>query len=215
MFANVLALVFALLCSQLVNVVGVPSPAADPSADLGGLSIGDIINALGIGLVQNISAIITLESLTDNLIEQVSFNFLSLASTESVTNESVSTSLVYFFPSELSSTVDPAYVAKNPLIIELTLDKVSSLAGVNNTVYASFDHTFDPPVVVRPLDTANSGTIDNVLLVQGAINSLNIIPLGELDLLDVNVSVRAATIDGFGGIPIPIDGLKQSDVPTT
>ncbi|KAJ3788523.1 hypothetical protein GGU10DRAFT_346085 [Lentinula aff. detonsa] len=178
MFANVLALVFALLCSQLVNVVGVPSPAADASADLGGLSIGDIINALGIGLVQNISAIITLESLTDNLI-------------------------------------DINFTAKNPLIIELTLDKVSSLAGVNNTVYASFDHTFDPPVVVRPLGTANSGTIDNVLLVQGAINSLNIIPLGELDLLDVNVSVRAATIDGFGGIPIPIDGLKQSDVPTT
>ncbi|KAJ3798226.1 hypothetical protein GGU11DRAFT_744521 [Lentinula aff. detonsa] len=141
MFANVFALVFALLSSQLVNVAGVPSPAADASADLGGLGIGDIINALGIGLVQNISAIITLESLTDNLIKQVSF--------------------------------------------------------------------------VRPLGTANSGTIDNVLLVQGAINSLNIIPLGELDLLDVNVSVRAATIDGFGGIPIPIDGLKQSDVPTT
>ncbi|KAJ3988746.1 hypothetical protein F5890DRAFT_1570829 [Lentinula detonsa] len=199
MFANVLALVFALLCSQLVNVVGVPSPAADASADLGGLSIGDIINALGIGLVQNISAIITLESLTDNLIEQVSINFTG----------------TLFFLLSLSSTVDPAYVAKNPLIIELTLDKVSSLAGVNNTVYASFDHTFDPPVVVRPLGTANSGTIENVLLVQGAINSLNIIPLGELDLLDVNVSVRAATIDGFGGIPIPIDGLKQSDVPTT
>ncbi|KAJ4000148.1 hypothetical protein F5050DRAFT_664790 [Lentinula boryana] len=178
MFANVFALVFALLSSQLVNVAGVPSPAAEASADLGGLGIGDIINALAIGLVQNISAIITLESLVDNLI-------------------------------------DINFTAKNPLIIELTLDKVSSLAGVNNTVYASFNHTFDPPVVVRPLDTANSGTIDNVLLVQGAINSLNIIPLGELDLLDVNVDVRAGTIDGFGGIPIPIDGLKQSDVPTT
>ncbi|KAJ3875615.1 hypothetical protein F5051DRAFT_461974 [Lentinula edodes] len=173
------SLVFTLLSLLLVHVAGMPAPATDATADLGGLSIGDIINALGIGLVQNISALITLESLTTNLIEQV------------------------------SRTV------KNPLIIELTLDRVSSLAGINNTVYASFDHTFDPPVVVRPLGTADSGTIDNVLLVQGAINSLNIIPLEELDLLDVNVSVRAASIDGFGGIPIPIDGLKQSDVPTT
>ncbi|KAJ4474170.1 hypothetical protein C8R41DRAFT_556976 [Lentinula lateritia] len=172
------SLVFTLLSLLLVHVAGIPAPATDATADLGGLSIGDIINALGIGLVQNISALITLESLVTNLI-------------------------------------DIDFTVKNPLIIELTLDRVSSLAGINNTVYASFDHTFDPPVVVRPLGTADSGTIDDVLLVQGAINSLNIIPLEELDLLDVNVSVRAASIDGFGGIPIPIDGLKQSDVPTT
>ncbi|KAJ4490228.1 hypothetical protein J3R30DRAFT_3247332, partial [Lentinula aciculospora] len=150
--------------------------------------IGDIINALGIGLVQNISAIITLDSLVTNLIEQV---------------------FRYTYQRVL------LIIAKNPLIIELTLDRVSSLAGVNNTVYASFDHTFDHPVVVPPLGKADSGTIDNVLLVQGAINSLDIIPLGKLDLLEVNISVRAGTIDGFGGIPIPIDGLKQNDVPTT
>ncbi|KAJ3715034.1 hypothetical protein FB446DRAFT_323680 [Lentinula raphanica] len=179
MLGNILFLFLALLGVQLVgNVAGAPSSATEIVPDLEGLSIGDIINALGIGLVQNITAIITLDSLTTNLI-------------------------------------DVDFTAKNPLIIELTLDKVSSIAGVNNTVYASFNHTFDPPVVVRPLETADSGTIDNVLLVQGAINSLNIIPLGELDLMDVNISVRAATIDGFGGIPIPINGLKQSDVPTT
>ncbi|KAJ3822533.1 hypothetical protein F5880DRAFT_1613723 [Lentinula raphanica] len=185
--SQVIFLFLALLGVQLVgNVAGAPSSATEIVPDLEGLSIGDIINALGIGLVQNITAIITLDSLTTNLIEQVS---------------------------RLRNSVD--FTAKNPLIIELTLDKVSTIAGVNNTVYASFNHTFDPPVVVRPLETADSGTIDNVLLVQGAINSLNIIPLGELDLMDVNISVRAATIDGFGGIPIPINGLKQSDVPTT
>ncbi|GAW05156.1 hypothetical protein LENED_006996 [Lentinula edodes] len=178
------SLVFTLLSLLLVHVAGMPAPATDVTADIGGLSIGDIINALGIGLVQNISALITLESLTTNLIEQVSRHIL---------------------------------IACSPLTLkyQYRLHRVSSLAGINNTVYASFDHTFDPPVVVRPLGTADSGTIDNVLLVQGAINSLNIIPLEELDLLDVNVSVRAASIDGFGGIPIPIDGLKQSDVPTT
>ncbi|KAJ3932919.1 MAG: hypothetical protein NXY57DRAFT_893249 [Lentinula lateritia] len=189
------SLVFTLLSLLLVHVAGIPAPATDATADLGGLSIGDIINALGIGLVQNISALITLESLVTNLIEQVSRHILKAYSE-------------VFQKAQLGTV-------KNPLIIELTLDRVSSLAGINNTVYASFDHTFDPPVVVRPLGTADSGTIDDVLLVQGAINSLNIIPLEELDLLDVNVSVRAASIDGFGGIPIPIDGLKQSDVPTT
>ncbi|KAJ3838725.1 hypothetical protein EV361DRAFT_795041 [Lentinula raphanica] len=193
MLGNILFLFLALLGVQLVgNVAGAPSSATEIVPDLEGLSIGDIINALGIGLVQNITAIITLDSLTTNLID---IPFIHLSSN-------------LFTFADLKT-------AKNPLIIELTLDKVSSIAGVNNTVYASFNHTFDPPVVVRPLETADSGTIDNVLLVQGAINSLNIIPLGELDLMDVNISVRAATIDGFGGIPIPINGLKQSDVPTT
>ncbi|KAJ3857977.1 hypothetical protein EV368DRAFT_60422 [Lentinula lateritia] len=194
MFVSICALIFT-LSSLFIHVAGIPAPAMDATADLGGLSIGDIINALGIGLVQNISAIITLESLVTNLIEQVS-RYILAACPE------------FFRKAELGTV-------KNPLIIELTLDRVSSLAGINNTVYASFNHTFDPPVVVHPLGTADSGAIDNVLLVQGAINSLNIIPLGELDLLDVNVSIRAASFNGFGGIPIPIDGLKQSDVPTT
>ncbi|KIK68584.1 hypothetical protein GYMLUDRAFT_36042 [Collybiopsis luxurians FD-317 M1] len=178
MFAITRTLAFTILSYLILQVAGLSVPASDSSADLGGLTIGEIINLLGIGLVQSINATLTLDSLTTNLI---SINF----------------------------------IVKNPLPIELTIDQVSSTAGVNNTVYASFDHTFDPPVVVPILGTANSGTIDNVLLVQGAEASLGIIPLGELDLLNTNVNVRAGTIFGFGGIPISIDGLKQSDVPVT
>jgi hypothetical protein len=72
---------------------------------------------------------------------------------------------------------------KNPLPIELTLNSVTSQAGLNGTVYATFTHTFAKPgLVVPPFATRNSGTIDNVNLTQGAIASLAIIPFGVLDL---------------------------------
>ncbi|KJA28381.1 hypothetical protein HYPSUDRAFT_33747 [Hypholoma sublateritium FD-334 SS-4] len=103
---------------------------------------------------------------------------------------------------------------KNPLPIELTLDSVSSQAGLNGTVFATFTHTFPKPgLVVPPLGTKNSGTIDNVLLTQGATASLDIIPFGILDL-NTDANIRAATIFGQLGIPIPLDGLTQSSVPT-
>ncbi|KAJ3920315.1 hypothetical protein F5877DRAFT_77217 [Lentinula edodes] len=97
----------------------------------------------------------------------------------------------------------------------MTLETVSALTGVNGTAFMSFNHTFDPPVVVPILGTADSGTIDNVLMVQGTINSLNIIPLGELDILDMNITARIGSLGGVGGIPLPFNGLTQSDVPTT
>ncbi|KAL0952067.1 hypothetical protein HGRIS_008704 [Hohenbuehelia grisea] len=103
---------------------------------------------------------------------------------------------------------------KNSLPIELTIDRVVSKAGINGTVFATFDHTFTKPVVVPLLGTANSGTINNVLLTQGALASLDIIPLGFLDLISTDVFVRAFTIFGMLGIPIPVTGIKQSHVPT-
>ncbi|KAF9469522.1 hypothetical protein BDZ94DRAFT_1180678 [Collybia nuda] len=154
------------------------APATSTSADLGGLSIGDIINALQIGLVSKINAIITLDSLTTNIIS-VNFD------------------------------------AKNPLFIELTIDRVVSSAGLNGTVYATFDHTFSKPVPVPPFGTKNSGTFGNVLLTQGVEASLDIIPFGVLDLMSTDVFVRAGTIGGFLGVPITLAGLKQSNVPTT
>ncbi|KAJ7117062.1 hypothetical protein C8R44DRAFT_841541 [Mycena epipterygia] len=140
--------------------------------------LGQIIDALGIGLVTSINVFITLDSLVTNL---------------AIIN----------------------FEAKNPLLFELTLDSVSTQAGLNGTVYATFQHTFPKPVVVRPLKQANSGDITDVLLTQGAIISLSIIPLGILDLINVDVNVRALTIDGIGGIPLVISGLHQASVPTT
>ncbi|KAF9011322.1 hypothetical protein BDQ17DRAFT_1345950 [Cyathus striatus] len=165
------AFFFALLGAFLVSVGGAPA------FDTTNLSVGQIINLIGIGLVTQINAIITLDSLTTNLIT-VNFD------------------------------------VKNPLPIELTVDRIDSSAGINNTVFATFNHTFSPPLVVPILGTKNSGNISNVLLTQGAIASLAIIPLGFLDLINTNVDLRAGTIFGQLGIPVPIDGLKQSHVPT-
>ncbi|KAF8167269.1 hypothetical protein B0H34DRAFT_8958 [Crassisporium funariophilum] len=163
------ALFCAVFSSSLVTVLGVP--AANP------FSPAQIINALGVGLVTDINAFITLDSLTTNIIS-VNFN------------------------------------VKNPLPIELTLDSVTASAGLNGTTFATFTHTFAKPgLVVSPLGTRNSGAVNNVLLTQGAENSLAIIPFGILDLTS-NANVRGATIGGFLGIPVALDGLKQTAVPT-
>lgn len=144
---------------------------------LGGLTIGAIINALGVGLVTHINAIITLDSLITNIIS-VNFD------------------------------------AKNPLFIELTIDRVVSSAGLNGTVYATFDQKFTNGVAVPPFGSKNSGTFGNVLLTQGIEASLSIIPFQVLDLITTDVYIRAGTIGGKLGIPITIEGLKQSNVPT-
>ena len=106
---------------------------------------------------------------------------------------------------------------KNPLPFELTIESISTDAGVNGTVYASFSHTFPTgqKVVVPPLGTASSGMISNVTLVQGATASLAIIPLGYLDIIKADTNLKLLTINGELGIPLEVDDLKQSDVPTT
>lgn len=79
---------------------------------------------------------------------------------------------------------------KNPLPIELTIDRIVSSAGINETVYAEFDYTFPDPVVVPLFGSANTSVIPEVLLTKGAIASLDIIPAGYLDLINVDAYVR-------------------------
>ncbi|KAJ3767517.1 hypothetical protein FB446DRAFT_323688 [Lentinula raphanica] len=106
------------------------------------------------------------------------------------------------------------YSVLNTLILEMSLDTVSCLAGVNNTVFASFSQTFNPAVVIPTLGTADSGPINNVEMDLGILATLSIIPLEELDIMDMNITVRLASIGGLGGIPLAFNGLIQSDVPT-
>ena len=79
---------------------------------------------------------------------------------------------------------------KNPLLIELTIDRVVASAGINGTEYAKFDQTFPGGIIVPVLGNANSTTFPNVLLTQGATAALDIIPLGYLDLISTDVYVR-------------------------
>ncbi|CAA7268439.1 unnamed protein product [Cyclocybe aegerita] len=173
--AKIGTLLFALFGCLLVSVGAAPTANANlEKRDW----IGDIINFLGLGLVTQINAFISLESLETNLIT-INFDI------------------------------------HNPLLIELTIDRVVSQAGLNGTVYASFDHTFETPFIIKGTQTANSGTIPNVLLTQGALASLDIIPYGVQDLINVDVYARVATINGKIGIPLPIKGLKQANVPAS
>ncbi|KAJ6457271.1 hypothetical protein C8R45DRAFT_565788 [Mycena sanguinolenta] len=143
----------------------------------------------------------------DNLLGEI-INALGLGFVTSINTTITLETLV-------DNLVSITFEAKNPLIFELTLDSVSSTAGINGTVYASFNHTFSTPVVVPPLGSANSGVVPNVLLTQGAVASLAIIPLGFLDLINIDINLRALTIDGALGIPLVITGLHQANVTTT
>ncbi|KAF8893715.1 hypothetical protein CPB84DRAFT_1783237 [Gymnopilus junonius] len=103
----------------------------------------------------------------------------------------------------------------NPLPLEFTIDQLGTNAGLNGTTFATFSHSFaSPGLVVPALGTANSGTIDGVTLPQGALATLGIIPFGELDLSNLSASTRQITINGVGGLPLPLSGLTESSVPT-
>jgi len=98
---------------------------------------------------------------------------------------------------------------QNPLDTELVIEFVQSDSGVEGTTYAHFDQPFSS-FVIPAKGTANSGKFDNVLLTQGAIASLDIIPLGYLD-----VSARStARVGGGDGYEIPWLPLEQKNVPT-
>ncbi|KAG6891741.1 hypothetical protein C0992_006161 [Termitomyces sp. T32_za158] len=97
----------------------------------------------------------------------------------------------------------------NPLDSDLVFEFIQSDSGVNGQTYAFFGQHFDS-FVVPPGQTVNSGTVPNVLLVQGAMKSLGIIPLGMLD-----VSAAATLRVGQGGYQIPWLKLNQKAVPTT
>ncbi|KAH9485291.1 hypothetical protein JR316_0002199 [Psilocybe cubensis] len=104
--------------------------------------------------------------------------------------------------------VDVDFTIHNPLDVEITLDFVQSDAGVDGEVFAIFSQGFDN-FVVPPGGTADSGTFGGVLLTQGLLNSLAIVPLLELDV------AAAATITvGPGGYQIPFLKLQQTGVPT-
>ncbi|KAK0479764.1 hypothetical protein IW261DRAFT_1478997, partial [Armillaria novae-zelandiae] len=107
-----------------------------------------------------------------------------------------------------------SFTASNPLILEITLDRVAVSAGVGGVEYISFDHTFETPLVVPILGTADSGVIENVALPQGGLATLNIVSEGFLDLLDLDLYLRA-TIGGILGIPVNDTGLTATDIPTT
>ncbi|KAF9472573.1 hypothetical protein BDN70DRAFT_453537 [Pholiota conissans] len=124
---------------------------------------------------------------------------------------------IFITPQSLvDNTVSLNFDIHNPLPVELTIDQLGTNAGLDGTTYATFSHSFASPGLVIPASgSINSGTIDNVALLQGALATLGIIPSGKLDLSSFSASTRDLTLNGAGGIPVPLSDLSQSSVPTT
>ncbi|RDB19370.1 hypothetical protein Hypma_013424 [Hypsizygus marmoreus] len=114
----------------------------------------------------------------------------------------------------LSNKISLNFDAKNPLILEYTIDRVVLSAGLNGTEFLAFDQTFTTPVVVPTLGSANSGTFANVALTKGLLNSLSVIPAGVLDVLSGTLTLRVGTVGGQLGLPLPLSFLPQAGVPT-
>ncbi|KAK0220321.1 hypothetical protein IW262DRAFT_1461587 [Armillaria fumosa] len=106
-----------------------------------------------------------------------------------------------------------SFNVSNSQLVEISLDRVAMSAGVDGTEYLSFDHTFEDPLVVPILGTADSGDIADVQLTQGGLGTLPILSSKSLDLLNLDVDMRVATINGKLGITSNETGLTESDVP--
>lgn len=122
----------------------------------------------------------------------------------------VSAHVVITLDSLVTNLVSVEFQVHNPLDAEMVIEFVQSDSGVNGLTYASFGQSFDS-FVIPPGATVGSGLFPNVLLTQGAIASLDIIPLGFLDIHAAN-TIR---IGGPNGYQIPWLQLVQNGVPTT
>lgn len=56
---------------------------------------------------------------------------------------------------------------------------------INGEIYAHFDQAFSN-FVIPPGETVHSGTFSNVVLTQGVVASLGIIPFGYMDVQTVS-----------------------------
>ena len=66
----------------------------------------------------------------------------------------------------------------------MTIESSQADSGLDGVTYAHFDQAFTG-FTIPAKSTVNSGTFGNVLLTQGAIASLGIIPVGKLDVFAV------------------------------
>jgi hypothetical protein len=81
----------------------------------------------------------------------------------------------------IDNLVDVSFEVYNSLNADFVIKHVQADASVDGQVFARFSQDFDS-FIVPPGQTVSSGQFGNVLLTQGAIASLGIIPLGYLDI---------------------------------
>ena len=66
-------------------------------------------------------------------------------------------------------------------------------ACLNGVTYVHFEHAFNN-FVIPPRSTENSGTLDNVLLTQGAVGSLGLLGDGKVD---ITIAVTLKSVVAF------------------
>ncbi|KAF9451269.1 hypothetical protein P691DRAFT_757432 [Macrolepiota fuliginosa MF-IS2] len=118
--------------------------------------------------------------------------------------------VVITLDSLVTNLVSVEFQVTNPLDTEMVIEFVQANSGLDGLTYAFFDQGFNS-FAIPPGQTVGSGLFGNVLLTQGAIASLAIIPRGILDISAAN-TVR---IGGPNGYQIPWLKLMQTGVPTT
>ncbi|KAI0643298.1 hypothetical protein C8Q79DRAFT_1012595 [Trametes meyenii] len=94
----------------------------------------------------------------------------------------------------------------NPLDTDMEIQFTQVDSGLDNVTYAHFDQAFDS-FIVPAKGSANSGSVKNVVLTQGALASLGIIPVGKLDIFST------ATVK-IGEYTIPWLHLTTLQAPT-
>lgn len=109
-----------------------------------------------------------------------------------------------------TNLVSVEFSVHNPLDTDMVIEFVQSDSGLDGITYAFFRQTFES-FVIPAGQTVGSGLFPNVLLTQGALASLDIIPR---QMLDINAA-NTVRIGGPSGYQIPWLKLEQKSVPTT
>ncbi|KAF8840051.1 hypothetical protein BDN67DRAFT_1054007 [Paxillus ammoniavirescens] len=104
----------------------------------------------------------------------------------SVTGLNVPPIITHIYPTISAETlvtneVELSFDIYNPLGADLVIEFVQADGLINGEIYAHFDQAFSN-FVIPPGQTVNSGQFPHVKLVQGAVASLPIIPLGYMDI---------------------------------
>ncbi|KAF8557967.1 hypothetical protein OG21DRAFT_1504634 [Imleria badia] len=108
----------------------------------------------------------------------------------------------------VTNQIELSFDIYNPLGADLVIEFVQADGLINGEIYAHFDQAFSN-FVIPPGHTVNSGTFPNVVLTQGALASLGIIPLGYMDVQSV-----ATTRIAVNGYQIPWLHVNQMHVTT-
>ncbi|THH11006.1 hypothetical protein EW145_g948 [Phellinidium pouzarii] len=85
----------------------------------------------------------------------------------------------------------------NTMPTSVTITSMSAVIGILGNPILSFDQAF-PSFVVPASGTANSGTIPNATLTEGALSLLQIILLPDLDIINADMTLSMQQI----GIPV-------------